>query len=107
MLIALAIVLRLLAINVTPDIRITFSFLAIAIIAMLYGPVVSGMASISVDFIGYMLDFKSARGYYLPLAIVTLLAGIIYGIFLYRKKINFIMIGLAKLTVTIVSYNFV
>lgn len=102
MFIALAIVLRSLSIQITPDSRITFTFLATAIIAMLYGPVVAGMSCISVDFIGYLLDNKTARSYYPPLAMVTLLAGIIYGVFLYRKEISFLMIALSKIFVTVI-----
>ena len=102
MFIALAIVLRVLSIQITPDIRVTFSFLAIAIIAMLYGPVVSGMACISVDFIGFLLDNKSARGYYPPLAVVTLIAGIIYGIFLYRKEVNLILVAVSRIVVVVI-----
>ena len=41
LLMALGIVLRSLSIPIGTDIRITFSFLGIAAIAMLYGPVVS------------------------------------------------------------------
>lgn len=102
MFMALAVILRVISIQVTADIRITFAFIAIAVIAMLYGPVMAGAANISVDFIGFLLDNKSARGYYPPLALVTILAGVLYGIFLYRKEINVIFIALSRIVVVLI-----
>ena len=54
MLIAIAIVLRSIAIQITPDLRIVFSFLAIITIAMLFGPVVAAPAALLTDFIGFL-----------------------------------------------------
>lgn len=104
-LLAAAIVLRFLAIPVTPDLRITFSFIPICIIAMLYGPVVCSMSTFSLDIIGFILDNKTARGYSPQLSLVVIMSGLLYGIFLYRKEISgtFIaMIALAKVSVTLI-----
>ena len=43
---ALAIVLRATSVQITPEVRISFAYLAIAIIGMLFGPVVAGMAGL-------------------------------------------------------------
>lgn len=107
MLIALAIILKMLAIQITEDLRISFSFIAIATIGMLYGPVVCSMSAFSVDLLGYLIANKTARGYYPPLALVGILAGIVWGIFLYKRNFNktniFIFnIILARLSVTII-----
>lgn len=53
--IALSIVLRALSIQITTDIRITFSFIGIAVIAMLFGPVVGGMSAFAVDFFRFFV----------------------------------------------------
>ncbi len=87
LLMAFSIALRGFAIQITPDVRITFSFVAIAIIAMLFGPVVAGMAGFGTDLIGFLFD-KTGNAYYPPLALVAILSGVIYGIFLYRKDIT-------------------
>lgn len=86
MLMAMSIVIRSLAIPVTADIRITFSFLGIVIIAVLYGPVPSMLAYIGSDIIGYMLDGNKMRDYNLGLLLVVILQGLIYGIMLYRTE---------------------
>lgn len=85
MLMAVSIVLRNMAINITADLRITFSFLGIMAIAMLYGPVVSVIANVGVDVIGYFLDGYKARDYNFGLLAVKIVIALIYGICLYKK----------------------
>lgn len=86
MLMALCIVLRNLAVNITADLRITFSFFGIMIIAMLYGPVVCVIANVGVDVLGYFLDGFKARDYNFGLLAVKILMAIIYGVILYNKQ---------------------
>ncbi len=83
-LIALDIVLKMLSIKVTNDLKITFSFLALATIGMLFGPTVSFMAGIITDIIGYMLN---SEGGFSPLfTIIEAIGAMIYGFFLYDIK---------------------
>lgn len=95
-LLAMAVAIRSLAIHITPDLRIIFTFVPLCVIAMLYGPVVSGMSAVALDIIGYIIDNRGARGYSPQLAAVVLLTGVIYGCFLYRDKISLVMIMLAR-----------
>lgn len=88
MLLAMAVAIRSLAIQLTPDIRIVFSFIPICLIGLLYGPVVCGMSTFALDLIGFMIDNKSARGYSIELALVVILSGVIYGLILYKKTIK-------------------
>ncbi len=82
---ALSVVLRSVAIPLGTDIRITFAFLGIMVIAMLYGPVVAMIANLGTDIIGYLLDGAKMREYNLALAVVVVLDGLIYGMLLYQK----------------------
>lgn len=88
MLLALAIAIRSLAVQITLDIRIVFTFLPICVIALLYGPVVCGISTFALDIIGFIIDNKTARGYSIELALVVLLSGVFYGMFLYKKDIS-------------------
>ena len=88
MLLAMAIAIRSLAIQVTPDLRIVFTCIPISLIGLLYGPVVCGMSTFALDLIGFLIDNKSARGYSIELAMVVILSGIIYGILLYKHTIK-------------------
>lgn len=108
MLLALAVAIRSLAIQVTLDLRIVFTCLPICVIALLYGPVVCGLSTFALDLIGFIIDNKSARGYSIQLALVVLLSGILYGIILYKKDMtklsvkNVISIVLARGSVIII-----
>ncbi len=68
----------------SPDVKIGFAFLPVAIAAMLCGPV-CGMI---VGGLGDVLSFLIApMGYYFPGWTVSgLLVGLLYGIFLYKAK---------------------
>lgn len=101
-LIAMAMILRIFAIQITPELRITFSFLAITIVAMLYGPVVCAMSTLTIDILGYLVDSRSMGGYYPPLAVVVVISGIFYGMFLYKRKLNIINLSLAKISVNLI-----
>ncbi len=88
MLLAMAVAIRSLAIQVTPDLRIVFTCIPISLIGLLYGPVVCGMSTFALDLIGFLIDNKSARGYSIELALVVILSGVLYGIFLYKHTIR-------------------
>jgi len=85
MLIALSLALRSLAIPIGDSVRITFIFLPIMVVAALYGVVGAAAAAFMTDFFGYVL-FDIKKFPYSPLLGLTqILAGIIYGTFLYGK----------------------
>ncbi len=84
-LIALDIVLKSVNINITDDFKITFAYLALASIGMLFGPTVGLIAGVVTDLIGMLLP--TATGSFNPLfTIVEAAGGMLYGIFLYRMK---------------------
>lgn len=87
MLIAVSVVLRsFLQIPLNEDLRVTFSFLGVMAVGMLYGPVVCMMSAAGVDIIGYLLDGYKMREYSVPLLLVKLFIAIIYGVALYRRS---------------------
>ena len=79
----------------TEVLKITFGFLALATIGMLYGPVVAMIAAIPCDIITALLAGMGINFAFTPVKIIE---GFIYGIFLYgfakNHKINFILQGL-------------
>lgn len=106
-LLALAFVIKSFSIEITPEVRIGFTFLATCTIGMLYGPVVCGMSTFTLDFIGYIVQNKSPRAYSPQLAMVVIISGIIYGCLLYKcdfqnKKIeSYIRVCLSRISVVI------
>lgn len=86
MILAMQIVMtRFLSIR-TPLVRIGFSFIAVALNAALYGPWVAGITGILADLIGMMLF--PAGAYFPGFTLTAFLSGFIYGLFLYRDKIE-------------------
>lgn len=81
-LIALGIVLELLAAR-SDTLQIKFSFLAVALVAMLYGPVLSMFAAGVLDIVSGLL---SPGSIWPELVLVKILAGLIFGLFLYKAK---------------------
>ena len=106
-LLALAFVIKSFSIEITPEVRIGFTFLATCTIGMLYGPVVCGMSTFTLDFIGYIVQNKSPRAYSPQLAMVVIISGIIYGCLLYKcdfqnKKIeSYIRVCLSRISVVL------
>ena len=83
-LIALDIVLKMFSIKITADLKITFAYLALAAIGMLFGPTVGFLSGIITDVIGFML---SPDGGFSPLfTFIEAVGAMIYGLFLYDMK---------------------
>lgn len=105
---AMALVLRGLSVQVTEDVRIVFSFVPICIIGMLYGPAVCAMANVSLDIIGFIIDTKSARGYSPQLSLLSVAVGLMYGFILYKRsslkpcKSDILRIFIARLAVVVI-----
>lgn len=106
--IALAIAIKYLDIQLTPDIRISFTFLPICAIGMMYGPTMCGLSYLCCDFLGYITSDKTGQPYDLRLAAIVMLAGIIYGLCLYgadlkeHRKAGCIKLISAKLLTTVI-----
>lgn len=69
----------------TPFMKIGFTFLPIAISAILYGPVWAGIGAAIGDIITAML---LPYGYFPGFTVSAFVTGAIYGFFLYRKSLN-------------------
>lgn len=84
MLMALALVLNLTAsIQITESLRLSFGFLATAMMGMLYGPVCAGLAAGLVDIFQYVI--KPTGEFFPGFTLTAILGGVLYGIFLYKN----------------------
>jgi len=102
MFIALEVILtRFLSIH-TPIVRIGFTFLPIAISAIMFGPIYSGIAAALADIVGMML-FPTGGSFFPGFTLTAFLIGYIYGFFLYKKTIAFKQITIAVIVSTIVT----
>ena len=85
-LIALDIVLKMFSITVTKDLKITFAFIALAAIGMLFGPTVGFLAGVITDVIGYLI--KPEGGFSPLFTFVEAFGAMLYGLFLYDVSIK-------------------
>lgn len=99
--IALEIILTRFTSVETLTVRISFEFIAIAISAILFGPVTAGTAAAIADILG-MIIFP--KGPYFPgFTLSAFLSGFLYGIILYKKKITMIRTFFAALVVIVAT----
>lgn len=81
--IAVSVVLEMFSIPVTPYIKVNFAFIAVAVIGMLFGPVVCLPAAMICDVIGILVS--PTAGFLPAYTLVAGLQGLIYGLCLYTK----------------------
>lgn len=100
LLVALQIILTRFCSIQTPIVRIGFGFVPVVIIATMYGPIYAGVSNGIADILGLML-FPS--GSFFPgFTLTAILAGVIYGVFLYNKPITWGRIIAASVIINIV-----
>ncbi|MGN0687504.1 MAG: folate family ECF transporter S component [Oscillospiraceae bacterium] len=85
MMIALNLALKSVTINVTDDLKISFSYIALATIGMLFGPTVGFLAGTITDILGLLV--QQMMSMFNPLfTLVEAIGGMLYGCFLYRLQ---------------------
>ena len=86
LIIALRVALKtLVKIPLAPNLDITPAFLANALGAMVYGPVVGGLSAIISDVLGVLLRGDT---YFLPYVLTEISGSVIFAMFFYRQKIT-------------------
>lgn len=68
-----------------PTLKIYFSFLAVSLGCMCYGPLVGIVAGAVIDSVGFLIS-SYGEPYFPGLMISAMLSGLIYGVMLYRRK---------------------
>lgn len=91
-----------LSLNIGGYLKISFSFIPIALMAMFYGPIYAGVCAAIGNFIGYLLH---PMGPYFPgFEISAALVGVIYGLFLYKDELKIKNIVLATSLVEVLIH---
>ncbi len=84
-----------------PFLRIYFSFLPAALIGHLCGPALAIPAGIIVDLLSFFVAGGDPAGYFPGYTLSSMLAYLIYALFLFRARITFSRLCLARLTVNV------
>lgn len=98
-LMALRIILSQFLSITTGFIKISFFFIPVVIIAMLFSPLIAGTANALCDFIGAML-FPAGGMYFPGFTLTAFLSGIIYSSFYHKKELTLKRIILVNVIVT-------
>jgi len=100
MLIALDIIFtRFLAIQ-TAQIRISLGFFAIAIIGMLYGPAIAGIAAGMSDISGWVIAPNAP--FFPGFTLSAVITGVLFGYFLHKPRVTMLSYILSALGLTII-----
>ncbi len=77
-----------LTIKLPPNLRIGFGFLCNAGIGMLFGPIVGMIAGACTDILGYFAGNLTMGAYFPGYTVTAMLGGIIWGLWLYPRKLS-------------------
>lgn len=88
-------------IYLTQSLKIGFSFLALAICGMLYGPVATGMAGAISDILKYII--RPSGPFFPGFTLSEFISGFLFGLFLYKKKVTVKRAILVRLVVVLVG----
>ena len=83
--IALRVAMKLIAIPLAPNLKINTAFLANALGAMVFGPVVAAASALVSDVLGVLI---SGDVYFPPFALTEIAGSMIFALFLYRARIT-------------------
>lgn len=97
---AVGIVIKALAISITPTLRISFYFLTIGLSGYLYGPLMAGMQAVIIDLLGFLIN--PAGAYFFGFTFNAFVSGLIYGLWLYRHKVQLWRCVAACVTVALI-----
>ena len=97
---AATIVLDFFRIVLTQTLEISFSFLGVALAGMMYGPFVGGIVGGIADILGYLI--RPSGAFFIGFTVNAILTGVIFGLFLYKKKPSLIRIAVALLVENII-----
>ena len=85
LMIAIRVALKLVAIPLAPNLKINTAFLANALGAMVFGPVVAAVSALVSDVLGVLI---SGDVYFPPFALTEIAGSVIFVLFLYRAKVT-------------------
>ena len=85
LMIALRVALKMVYIPLAPNLKINTAFIANALGAMVFGPVMATCAAIISDLLGVLL---SGEPYFLPFVLTEISGSLIFALFLYRARLT-------------------
>lgn len=95
LMIAVRIAMKPLSFPIAPGLYVNTAFLANALGAMVYGPVVAGLSACITDVLGYIVAPQGGV-FFLPFMLTEIAGSMIFALFLYRAKVTPIRVLLSR-----------
>ncbi len=83
------------------NLGLSLTYLFFALIGLIYGPIAGFTIGFFSDVLGYFLFDKSGLTFYFGYTLQAMLAGLVYGLFLYKSKITFVKCFIARLIINL------
>ena len=100
-LIAVRVALKSLAIPVAPPtLMINLGFFVNALGAMIFGPVVAGLAAAISDTLGFLISNPAGTPYFFPFIFTEIAGSVIFALFLYRAPLTGLRVTLSRFSVS-------
>ena len=100
LLVAIATVLGFLKLPINQLVELRFAYLPIAAGGMLFGPGIGCIVGLLADVLGYLV--RPTGPFFPGFTIATAIEGLIFGLFLYKKKLTIPRVIVANLVETVV-----
>lgn len=97
LMIAVRLAMKLLAIPLAPGLKINTAFLANALGAMVYGPVVAAICAVATDILGYLQNPEGV--YFVPFVLTEVGGSVLFALFLYRAKVTPVRVMLSRFSI--------
>lgn len=97
LMIALRLVLKQIAIPISPVLKINTAFFVNALGAMVFGPVFAAICAAITDVLGYLIRPEGI--YFLPFILTEIAGSVVFALFLYRAKVSTTRVMLSRFTI--------
>lgn len=99
LMIAVRVALKLVAIPITPVLKINTAYLANALGAMVFGPVMAAICAVASDILGYLQNPEGV--YFIPFLFQEIAGSVVFALFLYRAKVTPVRTMLSRFTICV------
>lgn len=86
LMIALRLAMKMVYIPLAPGLRVNTAFLANALGAMVFGPVMAALCAVITDVLGFVMNPEGV--YFIPFVLTEIAGSMIFALFLYRTKVT-------------------
>lgn len=83
------------------DLRISFTYVFFALIAMMYGPMTGLIIGLCSDTLGFFI-FPNGASFFFPYTIQAAISGLIYGLCLYKKEVKLSNVFFTRLLINMI-----